>query len=310
MAGLDAAVLEGVSKSFHGKPALDGINLRIPSSGVFALVGPDGAGKTTLIRTLCGLLTPDSGKVEVLGSLLPAGIKDVRSRLGYLSQRFSLYGDLSIDENMAFSAEIFGKRRYQEKRDSLLEMTGLSPFRNRLADRLSGGMRQKLALACTLVHNPELILLDEPTNGVDPVSRREFWKLLRGLGDQGITLVMSTPYMDEAERADQVAFVHEGRILLSGSPRDIRDSWPYTLLEFFCDRNREAQTVLKARYPEGEIQIFGDRVHLVTHRPGPEPSEAAAVLTKAGIRVSRYGPVRPGLENVFLSRVRGDRGDA
>lgn len=296
--------MTAVCKSFKGVPALVDVDLVVPSAGVFALVGPDGAGKSTLIRTLCGLLVPDSGTVEVLGARLPGGIRKIRPRLGYLSQRFSLYGDLSIDENIAFSAEIYGGQDYRSKRNQLLDMTGLTPFRDRLADKLSGGMRQKLALACTLVHNPDLILLDEPTNGVDPVSRREFWKLLRGLGAQGITLLMSTPYMDEAERADQVALVHEGRILLSGSPRDIRNDWDRSLLEFFCDRNRDAVRVLEGLYPRAETQIFGDRVHLATESGGLKPDEVASSLKKAGIQVHRWGSVRPGLENIFLSLTR------
>ncbi len=305
-----AAVLEGVNKSFKGQLALDNIDLAIPSAGVFALVGPDGAGKSTLLRMLCGLMEPDSGKVEVLGTGLPEGIAEVRKRLGYLSQRFSLYGDLSIDENIAFSAEIFGQQNYQERRDELLAMTGLIEFRGRLADKLSGGMRQKLALACTLIHDPELILLDEPTNGVDPVSRREFWKLLRGLGAKGITLVMSTPYMDEAERADQVALVHNGKILISGTPGEIRRGWDRILLEFFCDRNRDAVRILTDKYPDGETQIFGDRVHLAMESGGPDSAEVAKFLAAAGINVLRHGTVRAGLENVFLSLTREDVPDA
>lgn len=305
-----AVKMEGVCKSFKGVQALVDINLMVPAAGVFALVGPDGAGKSTLIRTICGLLAPETGSVEVLGALLPKGLGRVRRRLGYLSQRFSLYGDLSIDENIAFSAEIYGGQDYREKRNELLDMTGLTPFRDRLADKLSGGMRQKLALACTLIHNPDLILLDEPTNGVDPVSRREFWKLLRGLGEQGITLVMSTPYMDEAERADQVALVHKGRILLSGSPRDIRNSWDRTLLEFFCDRNRDAVRVLDNLYPDAQTQIFGDRVHLAMELGGPDADEVSSRLKRAGIQVQRRAAVRPGLENIFLSLTREVPADA
>jgi len=299
-----AAVLNSVDKSCQGAAAIRSLSLKIPAAGVFALVGPDGAGKSTLLRMLCGLLTPDSGSLEVLGVSLPEGLAEVRHSLGYLSQHFSLYGDLSIDENIAFSAEIYGLKNYAGKRDELLDMTGLTPFRKRLADRLSGGMRQKLALVCTLVHNPRLILLDEPTNGVDPVSRREFWKLLRGLGEQNITLVMSTPYLDEAERADTVAFLHEGRLLLSGSPGDIRRNWDRKIIEFFCDRNREAMSVLSRFYPEGELQIFGDRVHLAVSQDGFEGEEAVSRLKKAGISVKRSGTVRPGLENIFLSLIR------
>lgn len=296
-----AAILDKAGKSFGGQPALEDISLSIPAAGVFVLVGPDGAGKSTLLRLLCGLVSPDTGQVEVLGSKLPGDLHVVRRRLGYLSQRFSLYGDLSIDENIAFSAEIYGGRDYRKKRDELLEMTGLTPFRKRLADKLSGGMRQKLALACTLIHKPDLILLDEPTNGVDPVSRREFWKLLRGLGGQGITLVMSTPYMDEAERADRVALIHEGKLLITGTPGEIRKGWNRTIFEYFCDRNRDAVKILSDCYPEGEIQIFGDRVHLALDSAVSDSGEAAGCLEDAGIDVRRHGTVRPGLENIFLS---------
>jgi len=299
-----AVVSESLEKSFQGTAALNSISLKIPSGGVFALVGPDGAGKSTLLRILCGLLSPDSGSLEVLGVPFPRGLAGVRRQIGYLSQRFSLYGDLSIDENIAFTAEIFGMKDYSGKRDELLDMTGLTPFRNRLADRLSGGMRQKLALACTLVHNPRLILLDEPTNGVDPVSRREFWKLLRGLGEQNITLVMSTPYMDEAERADTVAFLHEGRLLLIGGPGEIRRNWDRRILEFFCDRNRAAMKILSHSFPRGELQIFGDRVHLAIERDGPGRDEVVRMLEVAGIRVKSSAEVRPGLENVFLSLIQ------
>ena len=300
-----AAVLESVGKSFGGTSAIKSLSLKIPSSGIFALVGPDGAGKSTLLRILCGLLTPDSGKLEVLGFSLPEELGSIRRNLGYLSQKFSLYGDLSIDENIAFSAEIFGLRDYRKRRDELLEMTGLSPFRKRLADKLSGGMRQKLALACTLVHNPRFIILDEPTNGVDPVSRREFWKLLRTLGQQNISLILSTPYMDEAERADNVAFLHEGRLLQNGSPGEIRRNWGRTILEFFCDDNRAAMSVLSRSFPEGELEIFGDRVHLAVSAGGPDREDVAARLTDAGIHVKESGFARPGLEHVFLSLIRG-----
>ena len=299
-----AVRIRDLSKSFGDVRALDHLSLDIPTGTVFALVGPDGAGKSTLIRILCGLITADTGTLDVLGMDAAASRTELRRRTGYLSQRFSLYGDLSIDENLAFAAEIFGVSDYQRKRDELLEMTSLMPFRRRLADRLSGGMRQKLALAATLIHEPRLILLDEPTNGVDPVSRREFWKLLRGLGGQGITLLMSTPYLDEAERADNVAILHEGRLLIQGVPGRIRDDWDRVLHEFFCDRNRDAASLLARLYPEGESQAFGDRVHLALSADGPDTGVIAGRLESGGIRVRRQGTVRPGLENVYLAEVR------
>jgi ABC-2 type transport system ATP-binding protein len=193
---------------------------------MFGLIGPDGAGKTTTIRLLCGLLHADAGRVRVLGRDPVKEHRAVTDDIGYLSQRFSLYGDLSIDENIAFFAEIHGVSDYHSRRDRLLDMTQLARFRTRLADRLSGGMKQKLALACTLVHEPKVIVLDEPTTGVDPVSRRELWKLLSQFLASGITILLSTSYLDEAERCSRVALLHEGRLLAIGEPGAIRAGLP------------------------------------------------------------------------------------
>jgi ABC-2 type transport system ATP-binding protein len=212
----------GVTKEYGAVRALDGVSFAVARGEMFGLIGPDGAGKTTAIRLACGLLHADGGEIRVLGTDPAGDHRAVTRAIGYLSQRFSLYGDLTIDENIAFFAEIHGVRDYRQRRDRLLEMTRLTPFRGRRADRLSGGMKQKLALACTLVHEPQLILLDEPTTGVDPVSRREFWKLLsEALGD-GITILMSTPYLDEAERCTRIALVHEGRTLALDEPGRLR----------------------------------------------------------------------------------------
>ena len=216
----------GVTKRYGATEALHGVTLDVRRGEMFGLIGSDGAGKTTAIRLMCGLLRADAGAVRVLGHDPVREHRAVTERVGYLSQRFSLYGDLTIDENIAFFAEIHGMRDYQRRRDQLLEMTQLTPFRKRLADRLSGGMKQKLALACTLVHEPELILLDEPTTGVDPVSRREFWKLLSEFLSHGITILMSTPYLDEAERCSRVLLLHEGRVLACDEPSQLRADMP------------------------------------------------------------------------------------
>jgi ABC-2 type transport system ATP-binding protein len=219
---MTAIELTQVEKRFGAVQALSGLTLDVQRGEMFGLIGPDGAGKTTAIRLMCGLLHADAGSVRALGVDPVKKRRAIAEGVGYLSQRFSLYGDLTIDENIAFFAEIHGVRDYRQRRDRLLEMTRLTPFRGRRADRLSGGMKQKLALACTLVHEPQLILLDEPTTGVDPVSRREFWKLLsEALGD-GITILMSTPYLDEAERCTRIALVHEGRTLALDEPGRLR----------------------------------------------------------------------------------------
>src|SRR6476660_6498600 len=195
-----AVSFDRVTKRYGQLTAVDDVSFAIEAGEMFGLIGPDGAGKTTSIRMACGLLRPDGGQLRVLGRDPVKEHRAVTADVGYLSQRFSLYGDLSVDENVAFFAEIHGVRNYESSRERLLEMTQLAPFRARRADRLSGGMKQKLALACTLIHEPRVILLDEPTTGVDPVSRREFWKLLAEFRQQGITILVSTPCLDEAER--------------------------------------------------------------------------------------------------------------
>ena len=225
---MTAIAFTRVVKKYGATLALDGVTLEVQSGEMFGLIGSDGAGKTTAIRLMCGLLHADAGSVRVLGHDPVKQHRALTEQVGYLSQRFSLYGDLTIDENVAFFAEIHGVADYQPRRDQLLDMTQLAPFRSRLADKLSGGMKQKLALACTLVHEPQLILLDEPTTGVDPVSRREFWKLLSEFLSRGITILMSTPYLDEAERCSRVALLHGGRLLACDEPSRLRAEMPGT----------------------------------------------------------------------------------
>src|SRR4249919_3517561 len=215
--------------------ALRELSMAVEPGEMFGLIGPDGAGKTTTIRLMCGLLKPDAGRVRVLGRDPVKEHRAVTQTLGYLSQRFSLYGDLSIDENISFFAEIHGLSMrdpaIRDRRERLLELTQLAAFRSRLADQLSGGMKQKLALACTLVHEPRIILLDEPTTGVDPVSRREFWKLLAEFLQQGITILVSTPYLDEAERCHRIALLHEGKLLALDTPDHLRAQLPGRMVE-------------------------------------------------------------------------------
>jgi ABC-2 type transport system ATP-binding protein len=232
---MTAVQLTRVVKRYGDVTALADLTLDVQRGEMFGLIGADGAGKTTAIRLMCGLLHPDAGDVRVLGVDPTRDRRAVAEGIGYLSQRFSLYGDLTIDENLAFFAEIHGVAGYQRRRDELLDMTQLTPFRDRRADRLSGGMKQKLALACTLVHEPDVLLLDEPTTGVDPVSRREFWKLLSEALASGITILMSTPYLDEAERCTRIALIHEGRTLALDDPELLRGAAP-SLEEVFISR--------------------------------------------------------------------------
>src|SRR3990170_6882986 len=245
---MHALELENVTKRYEKVVALSDLSMSIEEGEMFGLIGPDGAGKTTAIRLMCGLLKPDGGTVRVLGHDPVIQHLEVTKTLGYLSQRFSLYGALSIDENISFFAEIHGLRMrdpaIRNRRERLLELTQLAKFRTRLAEQLSGGMKQKLALACTLVHEPRIILLDEPPTGVDPVSRREFWKLLSEFLAQGITILMATPYLDEAERCARVALLHEGRLLALDSPATLRASLKGDVVEVVAgDRDRATQVL-------------------------------------------------------------------
>ncbi|WP_224242282.1 ABC transporter ATP-binding protein [Hyalangium gracile] len=215
--------LSGVRRSFGATQALRGVCLAVRSGEVYGLVGPDGAGKTTAIRMLSGLMRPDEGQVRVLGEDPAHPRSPVREQLGLVPQRNSLYGDLSVDENLRFFARLFGLARadFEARRERLLSITRLERFTDRRADALSGGMYKKLALACALLHRPRVLLLDEPTNGVDPVSRRELWELLYGLVHEGMTLVVSTPYMDEAARCHRVGLLYAGEVIAEGAPREL-----------------------------------------------------------------------------------------
>ena len=300
----DAVVFDRVSYRYGALQAVADLSLSIRPGEMFGLIGPDGAGKTTSIRMMCGLIRPQSGSIRVLGLDPVAQHRAVTSSVGYLSQRFSLYSDLSINENIAFFAEIHGMRDYAASRTRLLELTQLTPFGDRLAGQLSGGMKQKLALACTLIHEPRIIVLDEPTTGVDPVSRREFWKLLSEFLSQRITIVMSTPYLDEAERCARVALLHNGRLLALDTPDALRRALPGSLFEVLTTDHRRAVVALKSLPGVADVQTFGERAHV---RLIDAPTDAAAQLTRhltdAGVGVTLVRQVSASLEDVFVSRL-------
>jgi ABC-2 type transport system ATP-binding protein len=300
----DAITLDRVTRRYGQTIAVSELSLSVGAGEMFGLIGPDGAGKTTTIRLICGLLPADAGRVRVLDLDPRRDHRQLTRSVGYLSQRFSLYGDLSIDENIAFFAEIHGVRDYAVRRNRLLEMTQLTPFRARLADRLSGGMKQKLALACTLVHEPKLIVLDEPTTGVDPVSRREFWKLLSEFLSQGITIVMATPYLDEAERCTRVALLHDGRLLALDRPDALRATLPGALFEVIVSDHRRAPEVLKATPGVADVQMFGERAHVLMDREEANAGERlSAALAQAGLSVTSVRPIASSLEDVFIARL-------
>lgn len=294
----------GLTKQFGPIRAVDGLDLAVGAGEMFVLVGPDGAGKTTTIRMFCGILAPTSGKVRILGRDLVNEAATIKNDIGYLSQRFSLYGDLTVDENIEFFAEIHKVRDYKKRRGELLEFTRLEPFRKRLAERLSGGMKQKLALACTLIHTPRLLLLDEPTTGVDPVSRRDFWKILSNLLRTGITIFMSTPYLDEAERSSRVGLMNNGRLVAADTPQAVKRLMKGEVVEVICGEIRRAFDLLKGWPGAGEVQIFGDRLNLAIDNAEKDFPAVAARLRGAGIEVSDWRKIPPSLENVFISVTR------
>jgi len=291
-----------LKKYFEGVKAIDDISFKVKRGEMFGFVGPDGAGKTTTIRCLCGLLTPNEGNIQVLGSDIKKNKKEIQNKIGYLSQKFSLYGDLSIDENIEFFAKIHDVRNYDERRNQLLDFTRLTPFRKRIADKLSGGMKQKLALACSLIHKPEIIFLDEPTTGVDPVSRRDFWKILADLQKDGITIFMSTPYLDEAERCNRVALMDKGKIISLDTPQNVKDSIGKKVIEVVTSKARDAYTLFKEK-SDLEVQLFGDRINIIVDKFSEKSGGILALLQENNIPIEDHRTIDPSLENVFINLI-------
>lgn len=296
--------IDSLSKSFGNISAVKNVTYYVKEGEMFGLVGPDGAGKTTTIRILAGLLNPDYGFIEILGRDLKSAKKIIKNEIGYLSQKFSLYGDLTVDENIEFFADIHGVKNFADRRNELLEFTRLTPFRDRLADKLSGGMKQKLALACTLIHKPKIIFLDEPTTGVDPVSRRDFWKILSSLLKERITIFMSTPYLDEAERCNTVAMMNNGEIISFDAPSRIKDSMNMQILEIVCSPVRAAYNLIKTSTGY-EAQMFGDRLNVAVKDPAADYEIIKKLFNEHDITELDKRSIAPSLENVFISRMSG-----
>lgn len=299
-----AVETRGLSKSFAGLTAVRSLDLNIEKGEMLCLVGPDGAGKSTTVRMLAGILRPTSGSARIFGHDLKREMSLIKPRIGYMSQSFTLYGDLTVDENIGFFAEIHELGRYRERREELLSFTRLTSFRGRLAERLSGGMKQKLALASTLIHRPDLLLLDEPTTGVDVVSRREFWGILQDLLRSGITILMTTPYLDEAERADRVALMNRGTVVAAGTPENMKARLEHPVIEAVCDRPRESAAALRGMPELLEVQVLGDKLHLVVSDLDRAAPAVERRLTESGIRLERWRRIPPSLENVFISLTR------
>ena len=294
--------IENLKKSYGEVQAVKGISFEIYKGEMFGLVGPDGAGKTTTIRILCGLVNLDSGSAEVLDQNITKNRKKIQNQIGYLSQKFSLYGDLTVDENIEFFAEIHGVKNFQARRNELLEFTRLTPFRNRLADNLSGGMKQKLALACSLIHKPKIIFLDEPTTGVDPVSRRDFWKILSGLLKEKITVFMTTPYLDEAERCNRVGLMNNGEIISLDTPQKVKSSINKQVIEIICTGIRKAYELIQNR-TKFEVQLFGDRIDVMVNHYETDFNIIVKILNENEIEITSHRLISASLENVFISLV-------
>lgn len=295
--------IENLIKTYGDVKAVDGIDLNVEQGEMFGLVGPDGAGKSTTIKILCGLLGFEDGNVDLMNMDILKEKENIQKNIGYLSQQFSLYHDLSIDENIEFIAEIHNVNDYHKRREELLEFTRLTKFRNRLADKLSGGMKQKLALACSLIHTPKILFLDEPTTGVDPVSRRDFWKILSSLRNDGITIFMSTPYLDEAERCTRVAMMNKGKIIACDSPGQIRNSINREIVEVVCNPARTAFHLIKNRF-NLDVQLFGDRINIVVENDHNLEAELRNLLSQNSISIISIRKLVPTLENIFIYKIK------
>jgi len=307
----DKLVIEtyNLTKQFKHVTAVDGLNLSIQRGEIFGLLGPDGAGKTTTIRMLCAIMDPSAGRASVAGFDTVKKPEEIKKRIGYMAQQFSLYGDLTVLENLTFFADIFqvARREREERIARLLRFARLTEFQKRRAAHLSGGMQKKLALACTLIHSPEIIFLDEPTTGVDPVSRREFWDILTELHLAGVTLFVSTPYMDEAERCSRVALMFEGSVIVCDTPAYIKGLVEGELLELRPDRLREASRVIEVLPGVLEVQTYGDLLHVFVDDATRRAPIIQETLSGTGIAIQGLRQTRPRMEEAFISLIRKRR---
>ena len=296
--------VESLVKNYENVRALNNVNLRIFKGELFGLVGPDGAGKTTFLRVLCGVENKDEGVIKVFGLDADKHREEINKRIGYLSQKFSIYGDLTIEENIDFYAKIRGVKKLKVLKERLLELVRLTEFRKRLVDHLSGGMKQKTALACALIHSPELLILDEPTNGVDAVSRRDFWTILSELILNNITIIISTPYLDETERCNRVALMNKGKIITQGNPKELKATVRKNVYEIVCHPSREAAQIIKEYYSEIEVHLFGDKINVLTNS---DIDLIIDLLLSNKIHVQFVRKIFPSMENVFIHLIQGEK---
>ena len=302
-----AAIIRAIdlTRRFGDLTAVDHLNLEVSQGEIFGLVGPDGAGKTTTLRLLCGLLDPNEGEAWVAGRNVGRELDAVKDRIGYMAQRFGLYGDLTVDENMTFYADLFGLSTSERGplTEQLLRMTRMEPFRKRQAAKLSGGMKQKLALMCTLLHHPQILFLDEPTNGVDPVSRRDFWAILYQLVRDGLTVFVTTAYLDEAERCNRVGLMNQGRIIRCESPKALKQTLDEDCYEVETSDQRAARAALQSQTGVLSVEPYGAKLHLFLS-PGTSVEKVKDAVSAQSIQVSEFLKITPSLEDVFIGLVR------
>ncbi|MGA1792128.1 MAG: ATP-binding cassette domain-containing protein [bacterium] len=297
---------KNLTRRFGELTAVNCLNMKIARGEIFGLVGPDGAGKTTTLRLLCGLLDPTEGEADVAGYDVARHGESVKDRIGYMAQRFGLYGDLTVEENMGFYADLFGINSSERKQitSNLLRMTRMEPFQKRQARKLSGGMKQKLALMCTLLHRPQILFLDEPTNGVDPVSRRDFWAILYDLVKDGMTVFVTTSYMDEAERCNRVGLMHKGLLIRCDPPEKIKRDLEEVCYEVQSPDQRRAREVLTTCHGVLSVQTSGSAMHLFLSPAETSPQKLQQSLNQEGIDPVAFKKTAPTLEDVFIALIK------
>ena len=301
----NAIEVHGLTKTFPGVLAVDHLSFSVRKGEIFGLVGPDGAGKTTTMRMLAGVMAPDSGEATVAGFDIRTSAESAKHKLSYMPQRFGLYEELTVDENINFYAKLFGVENSERDENAarLLVAAGMSEFRDRHAGKLSGGMKQKLGLVCALIHTPEVILLDEPTNGVDPVSRRDFWRILYSLLGQGVTILVTTAYLDEAERCHRVALLHEGRMLFCDTPAQLKANLPGAILSVVTLQPREISELLANCDGISNIMVVGDGLHLVVDDAEKLIPAITEIVNTAGLPFEAVEQVTPTVEDLFIEAV-------
>ncbi len=296
-----------LTKEFDGFTAVDRVTFKVRRGEIFGFLGPNGAGKTTTIRMLLALLTPTSGEATVLGFDVTRKGVEIHRRVGYMSQRFSLYDDLTVSENLDFFGGTYGVRgkRLRERKDYALEVAGLTERRGELAENLAGGWRQRLALSCSILHEPQILFLDEPTAGMDPISRRDFWDLLYAFSDEGRTIFVTTHYMDEAEHCHRLAFIQAGRLTAMGSPREIKETeMEGEVLEIACAAPARAIDILQESALFDDVSLYGALVHVVSRDVDAHRPQIKEMLKEAGVEIKGMNVIAPSLEDVFVASVR------